>query len=257
MTKPIPSYDPHYYAVLSDAVYENDIEASQSYIQKSYPDAQVLEEQTLLFLWKFMLIKRGDEFTVAFRGIRPDRGWAHKIIEVIPAAFDQFGAPIPLIKGMEDHINFWQKKYDNRITVFTGQSKGAYYATRVKSCSDVFHITFNGQHVLEGDKNINLRTEDDLLYHLHLSDKSRSICIGPGGHGMKDCIRNLAGKKWSDLSHVFIAHQQSIPHAFSNSSSGLELVLTRQQLLTDPHTVHQLLQANENAILYSRDSINI
>lgn len=49
MTKPLPTNDPHYYAVLSKAVYEKDKEKSQAYIQKKYPDAQVLEEKQFFF----------------------------------------------------------------------------------------------------------------------------------------------------------------------------------------------------------------
>jgi hypothetical protein len=248
VTKAIPSYNPHYYAVLSDAVYKKDRETSQSYIQKSYPDAQVLEEQTVLFLWKFMLVKHRDELTVVFRGIK------NKTLELLPAAFDHIGAPIPLIKGMEDHINQWQAKY-GKIEVLTGHSKGAYFTDRVLPCTDLFRITFNGQYVLRGEKNINFRTEGDVLYNTGLSDKNLSLCIGPGEHEIRYCIDNLAGKKWSDISSVFKTFQQAIPHAPSNSSSGLELVSTRQQLLTDPQTVHQLLQANENATLYGRSQL--
>ena len=244
MTKPVPNYQPHYYAVLSEAVYETDKEQSQAYIQISYPDAQVLEEKTLFVHWKFMLVKRGDELAVVFRGIQPNKGVMNIIAEGIPALGHQFIQPKPIINEMNNCINFWQTKYGNKITVFTGQSKGSYFASRVMICADVFHITFNGQHVLHGEKNINLRTEDDWIYKWHLSDKSRSICIGPGNHATIDCIRNLVGKKWSDISNVFITSQQDIPHVPSNSLSGCESI--RQRLVTDPVRVCQLLQGNEN-----------
>jgi hypothetical protein len=193
MTKPTPANLPHYYGTLAKAIYENEPEAA---IKEKYPDAKVLETKTIFLFWKYILVQKGDELAVAFRGIE------NRYLEVFPAFIAQMQEPTAVIRIMEHDIKFWEKKYQKKVSVFVGHSKGGYFATRVLKTLDIFRLTINGQKTQRGKKNINLRTKDDLLHTL-MSVKGRSTCIGPGGHPIAEAVALLEGRTWIDISSKF------------------------------------------------------
>ncbi len=185
---------PHYYWTGAEATYQ---ENPEEFIKsKGYEDVQVLEKDKELG-WDYLLLKKGDEYTVAFRGVR----WWH-IEDWAMGFFRMLTDNRDSIKSIEKTIEKWEQHYRMKVRVLTGHSQGGWHATHVfKKRNDIWHITWNGHKNERGKKNVNMSTIQDFLSTVKILGgiTSRTILLGDGSHSNLDIEPHVVGKTFQEL----------------------------------------------------------
>lgn len=199
MTKNIPCQNPEFCWAITVASYEHDPKKRAGFLEKHAKDAQVIAEESVRG-WKMILVKSGDQYSVAFRGTDNWHNWLGNIWHEL------VGPGIHTTKKMEQILDRWETEFKGKITLFTAHSGAAEFARAVRKAEQIARVLFNAHKADRDPNHLYLSTQDDILTHYFLAqsgDPAANIdmynILGQGTHGIRDFEHLVSSKQWPEL----------------------------------------------------------
>src|SRR3989344_4778291 len=121
----VPPQNPEFCLAITEASYEQGIKKSNRLLKNQFPEAEVLDEAAFRG-WRMILIKNGDQLSVAFRGTAVWHNWAGNLYHEL------FGDWAPTTRHMEGKIDEWENRLGLKVSLLCAHSGAAIFCNAVR-----------------------------------------------------------------------------------------------------------------------------